>query len=639
MSVNVTLLDKSGTETDGTTLVSASVTPTGNRLQLLAVESEKGATPDAPTSVVGCGITWVQVGTALLWADNASPTRRITLWRGLVASPTPGSVTITFPATQTGMELFWVEVDGIDTGGANGANAVVQFGSNFSDTAVQSFGVTLAAFGNSSNGVIAFFGRSSNTTSTPKTGYTDLGFTGHANPSIALSAEWLVSADTNPTISWTTSAVKAGGVAVELKSLSTQDPGQAVAWVSRIEKLQTRVSFALLRALDRQRQGVDESAFITRLRNLETWGASTRSSLLSDGADIDSVIAAIEAEKTGLAAEIAGAGATPKSLLKGPLTRSGFSGDANVVGYNPEITWNTLQPNGFGTALVTSAIDTIIAAHPGAFRLRLMAGAGDCPSWLLASAGSMSFTNPQNGASGTVPCWWTNAYVDAFADLQARLAAAYDTVAAFKFIFCTGGMTIYAEPCRKGFTYGGNVAQNIAWAAANRAAALANGYVFGPDTVVGSDQWANLQFLNAMKVWQQTRIGYAFSGYEELKANGSAAANLGYTGQLMQAFRNAFGSRMVLQNNSIRDSYIANPAGPRPYRPNLQLLKDIAAMGPPISFQTAATVGVTTGFTDLNKTTQFAVDMGAHAVEWPGNFSSLTTQQKSDLKAELQANP
>src|SRR6266498_873641 len=90
-------LTSGGSATAGTTRTTASVSPTGNRLILIAINAYVSAGSAQPTitSVVGNGITYTLVRSQDV---DTSGTDRTTLfvYRGMAASPSAGTIAITF---------------------------------------------------------------------------------------------------------------------------------------------------------------------------------------------------------------------------------------------------------------------------------------------------------------------------------------------------------------------------------------------------------------------------------------------------------------------------------------------------------------------------------------------------------------
>ena len=218
MAIAASLLIASGLATAATSFTTASISPTANKLILLAVGSANVASNNAPT-VTGAGMTWTQVATSI---DSATR-RRVTLFRALSASPGSGALTIDFAGT-THNNCQWsvIEFSGIDTGGTNGANAIVQSVTNTS-TGGTSATVTLAAFGAAGNATFGALRQANGTGISPGSGFAELHetvFTG------TLESEFRNDNDTSVDWTWSGSSIW-NALAVEIKAGTT--PPTAVA--------------------------------------------------------------------------------------------------------------------------------------------------------------------------------------------------------------------------------------------------------------------------------------------------------------------------------------------------------------------------------------------------------------------------
>lgn len=144
------------------TFQTASVTPTANRLQLLAVVTGLLSTAEAVTtpSVSGCNLTWELVGTEQLWDNGAgSYWVHLNLYRALGSSPTTGQITFDMPGGLSDYQAWsLVEVAGIDTSGTNGSGAIVQVTSTHNATTSTNLSTTLNAFADSDNFTYGVFG-------------------------------------------------------------------------------------------------------------------------------------------------------------------------------------------------------------------------------------------------------------------------------------------------------------------------------------------------------------------------------------------------------------------------------------------------------------------------------------------------
>lgn len=151
-SPSLSSLTSGSDDTPATSFTTVSISPSDDALVLVAVSSEFDTTsPVVPTLSGGGMAAWTQVRT-FAW-DDSGTTRRMTLFRALEATPGTATLVIDFGAeTQVTCRWSVIEFDKVDTGGTNGADAVVQ---DAQDPAAVGSGtvidVTLAAFGGGDN--------------------------------------------------------------------------------------------------------------------------------------------------------------------------------------------------------------------------------------------------------------------------------------------------------------------------------------------------------------------------------------------------------------------------------------------------------------------------------------------------------
>lgn len=214
MAIAAAHLVTSSSETDATSYETASIDPSDNNLVLAAVYSREVSSgiPNIPT-LSGNGITWVAVTNVLL-----QDIHRITVLRGLVASPSAGAVTIDFDGqTQTYCGWSISEFSGINLGGTNGSGAVGNTASNTDENAGTSLTVTLPAFGSADNATYGVMRHSSEAnTITAGTGFTELAETNNTNLG-SFESEFKASNDTSVDWSFASSAGMLG-IAVEIKA-------------------------------------------------------------------------------------------------------------------------------------------------------------------------------------------------------------------------------------------------------------------------------------------------------------------------------------------------------------------------------------------------------------------------------------
>lgn len=219
MAISFTNLTKGEDSDGGTSATTASISPTSNNLLLATVVNRRSDSVD-PTvpSLSGNSLTWVQVA-SIVFDTTSTSRRRITTFRALGASPSAGSVTITF-GEATPQSLWSIEqVSGIDTSGTNGSGAIVQSATNKDESASTSvLTVTLGAFSSVDNATFGAFGNYGITagSGTPGTGFTEITDLNQSANGIHLSTEYKTTNDTSVDYDFTENS-QMGGIAVEIK--------------------------------------------------------------------------------------------------------------------------------------------------------------------------------------------------------------------------------------------------------------------------------------------------------------------------------------------------------------------------------------------------------------------------------------
>lgn len=166
-----------GFTSPGATSATSSWTPAANHLYLLwAFQNSNAATTNAPTAS-GNGITWVQVAT---FQFNTSNESRLTLLRGMVASPSAGATTVTWNTSPVeGGVVIIDDWDGIDTSGTNGSGAIVQSTTGTGTTTSASFSFGSVTSGNAVTAAFANGSANGATNDTVGSGFTKVGESFH----------------------------------------------------------------------------------------------------------------------------------------------------------------------------------------------------------------------------------------------------------------------------------------------------------------------------------------------------------------------------------------------------------------------------------------------------------------------------
>jgi hypothetical protein len=315
--------------------------------------------------------------------------------------------------------------------------------------------------------------------------------------------------------------------------------------------------------------------------------------------------------------------ATPgvKPQLAGVLDRQGMPRktfwDA-LDGFVVSVSWADLQPTPFGPLAKDNAIDQAIAAvrkGPTHFHLKLRVNAGVySPEALkeLTGGGVAASYAGYDKLDGTLPRFWTPKFAEAYADLQKRLAAAYDTVPEIEQVVVTQCMTFYAEPLLR-----------QAGTPSTPKALLAAGYT------VAADKQCHHTAIDAHKVWAHTRSSMAFNPYQVLGTAVKDDVDTGFSVEMMRYCRSTLGDRCVLENYSL--AWPLRTGGQGNYGPIYDALK---SLGPPLSFQTAAASRIG----EWQNALGWAADVGAASIELNRGYPRYDRGELEVLRKRLRAN-
>jgi len=296
-----------------------------------------------------------------------------------------------------------------------------------------------------------------------------------------------------------------------------------------------------------------------------------------------------------------------KPVLRGLLDRDGLPPTTYVdslAGYVVNVDWNQLQPTSGATIATDNPIDQAISqvralnaadhTHLG-LKLRLYAGIW-APAWVKSLGGApIPVTNPQGGQTGTVGRFWTDAYGQAYDQLETLLAARYDQVPEVREVTISRCTTFYDEPFIR------DVADP-----ATVSALIAAGYT------LEADENCQREEIDAATVWQHTHSDLTLNPYQAINPDGSTMTDEPFTDLMMSYCRQVLGSACVLENNSLRV----------PAQPEYQTMyEQMELLGQPIAFQTAAEQRIG----NLQATLEYAVTLGANSVELPGSYQTLAT--------------
>ena len=312
-----------------------------------------------------------------------------------------------------------------------------------------------------------------------------------------------------------------------------------------------------------------------------------------------------------------------KSMIHGLVDRdgpppSGYLGA--VTNFVVDAPWSELQPTAGGPLAAGNVIDQAITAADSLnaaagdgkveIKIRLMAGV-DAPAWAQQlGGGPVSLVNPEDGTTGTVGRFWTNAFGQAYDQLWSELAAAYDNVPVIHEITVARCMTFTDEPFLRDISDPAN-AQSL----------LAAGFS------LTADEQCEQQEIQVGSDWHHTRIGVAFNPYQAVQTDGTATTDEAFTASMMEYCRAQLGPQCVLENNSIRTPPLSGAYA--------EMYASMEELGPPITFQTATEEKIG----NLQSTLEWAATLGADAVELPAQYVDQPVASLEPAAGELQNNP
>jgi protocatechuate 3,4-dioxygenase beta subunit len=213
--ISHTLLTSGNNLTNQNVYTTAAIAPAPNTLVTIAVMSHRSSAPISPTVSGGGMASWTLV--ASVDFDTLSvPHRRLSIYRGMSASPGSGPITFNYSSQVSNVEWIVSQWTGVETSGINGAGAIGQSGSNQADAGT-GLSVALSPFGSAANVAYGVFGVSSQVLAVnPGSGFTEIDEQ-PANESAKgdLQAEWAVNRNT---IDATWTNLRGGALGLEIKA-------------------------------------------------------------------------------------------------------------------------------------------------------------------------------------------------------------------------------------------------------------------------------------------------------------------------------------------------------------------------------------------------------------------------------------
>jgi hypothetical protein len=215
--ITQTLLTAGSDVTNQKIYTTASIAPAANALVTIAVIGHTSTAASPSPTVTGGGMSaWVEVAT-ITFNSVATPLKRMSIFRAMSAAPGSGTITISFPTTESNAAWVVSQWTGVDQTGSNGSGAIVQTKSGSAD-GVSSIATTLAALGSANNVAYGVVGTNGSALGiTPAAGFTEISEQKPAESTNTILDALFAANQTAASASWT-GAFAAAILAVEIKA-------------------------------------------------------------------------------------------------------------------------------------------------------------------------------------------------------------------------------------------------------------------------------------------------------------------------------------------------------------------------------------------------------------------------------------
>ncbi len=215
--ITQTLLTAGSDITNQKVYTTASITPVSNALITIAVIGHNSSAAAASPTIAGAGLTWVEV-TSTTFNSIATPLKRMTIFRAMSAAPGSGTITITFPASQSNAAWIVSQWTGVDQTGTNGSGAVGTIATPNGSDAATSLSATLAPLGGPNNVAYGVVGTNGSALGiNPGGSFAEISEQKPAEGTNSIIEALFAANQTNPSANWTGSFA-AAILAVEIKA-------------------------------------------------------------------------------------------------------------------------------------------------------------------------------------------------------------------------------------------------------------------------------------------------------------------------------------------------------------------------------------------------------------------------------------
>jgi hypothetical protein len=259
-------------------------------------------------------------------------------------------------------------------------------------------------------------------------------------------------------------------------------------------------------------------------------------------------------------------------------------------------------------------IDAALKAYPNyRFRLRIAMGQ-HAPDWVKSIGGHcIGITHPASATSACVPRFWTDTYLDEYAELMSEVARRYDNEPQILDVVNSACMTIYAEPfIRAGNDEGSN---RRLWAA-------------------GLNEETDRHCLersthDMARSFKHTRISLATHVRWQIVAPDGIDPSWEKERVLLEDLRAALGEQLVIQNNGLGGDDGCDPGG-------AEMWCWLSELSPPKGMQTEGDNKLEVDGSSVDDAILQALKLGACFVEH-NHFGDDPSRARA-LDAQLKAN-
>lgn len=305
----------------------------------------------------------------------------------------------------------------------------------------------------------------------------------------------------------------------------------------------------------------------------------------------------------------------------------------NISAIIVQLNWSDIQPKENGPIERNNDLDKAIKwvqsfkAKYGVdigLKVRLYCGFHS-PDWLINKVGYFDAKGER------IPKFWKPEFINAFTDVQSKLAAIYDNVPEVREVVDGGTSVTTAEALIRPFKEKESPKMQMV-----STMFLNAGYSAEADSI------AIVKSFDAMKAWKKTLVSVCFSNWKTLDKRGNVSGDISSTFGFIKIFTSKFGKQAVIGNNGLRPGMGKHgerwQEGGDMYALYNYFKKVHDDQGVQIYFQTASDQRIG----DLQEAIKDGIGYGASYIELPGAprdyTGDLPVTAMGQLSKQLKAN-